>query len=270
MTAQRHLVHGCLRRPTDPSKGAGLLMTATLRPPAGAVARADPDDRLGDYLDALRFYLSLPDEVVDRILFVDNSASDLDRLVALASGTEHGKTVEFIGFAGNDHPPERGKAYGEFKLMDHGLANTTLFGADDRVWKTTGRLKFLNLPQMMRAVGRRRFDFVCDLHNVPWVGSGSIAARRYMDLRVFAFRVGAYRQVLGGQWQRHEAGFDAADIYRLMMEARASCEVVPRMPIQPQLQGISGRHLRDYQSSGQQAKDNVRSLCRRVAPWLWL
>ena len=116
---------------TNTGSGAGrpvgVLMTATLRPPAAAVARSDPNDRLNDYLDALRFYLDTPDAVVNRILFVDNSASDLGPLQDLVRNHAHGKRVELISFSGNDHPPERGKAYGEFKLMDHGLKQSTLF-----------------------------------------------------------------------------------------------------------------------------------------------
>lgn len=270
MIQQRHLIQGSRWVPSPTAKGAGLLMTATLSPPAHAVARSDPAARLHDYLEALRFYLSLPDETVDRILFVDNSAGDLGPLLALASGIDHAKQIEFISFAGNDHPIERGKAYGEFKLMDHGLANTTLFSADDNVWKTTGRLKFLNLPDMVRAVTPRRFDFVCDLHNLPWIGSRHFSERQHMDLRVFAFRPSAYDAVLRGLWRQHDAGFDAKSLYRAMREARGRFAVLPRFPIQAQLQGISGRHQRDYQSAAQRAKDDMRSWVRRYVPALWL
>lgn len=245
-------------------------MSATLAPPAAAVGRADPVDRLRDYQDALRFYLLLPGAVIDRILFVDNSNADLTPLVELARQIPHGKTVEFISFAGNDHPYQLGKAYGEFKLMDFGLANSTLFEPEDIVWKTTGRLKFLNLEKMAQQSRALSFDVLCDLHNVPWVGSGRWSSRRHMDLRVFAFRIKAYDAVFRGEWQANGSGFDAETLYLRVLQKRASLRIVPRFPLQAELQGISGRHLRDYKSRSQTAKDAVRSIVRRVMPWLWL
>ncbi len=253
----------------DPS-GAGLVMSATLAPPTEAVARADPADRLNDYLDALRFYLSLPDTVIDRVLFIDNSNSDITPLAELARRFPHGKVVELISFEGNTHPHQFGKAYGEFKLMDYGLANTTLFAPEDLVWKTTGRLKFLNLPQMVARCRTLHFDVLCDLHNVPWVGSGKWRNYQNMDLRVFAFRMRAYDAILRDLWRSHETGFDAEFFYHWMRRGHGNVRVTPRFPLQAQLQGISGRHERDYASGSQRAKDLIRGALRSVIPWLWL
>lgn len=263
-------IQGSKREASAPNKGAGLIMSATLVPPTAAVARADPTDRLNDYLDALRYYLALPNTVIDRILFVDNSNSDLIPLAELVQNLPHDKLVEFISFEGNDHPYQRGKAYGEFKLMDFGLANTTLFGPDDIVWKTTGRLKFLNLPEMSKRCRKLSFDVLCDLHNVPWVGSGHWRNYQNMDLRVFAFRMRAYDTILRDLWRTREEGFDAEFMYYRMRQKYPNLRVIPRFPLQAQLQGISGRHQRDYRSSSQRAKDAVRGAVRRITPWLWL
>lgn len=270
MNEQRDLIKGPRWQPRRGTAGAALLMTATLKPPVSAVARSDPQARLNDYLDALGFYLGLPDETIDRILFIENTASDLGPLINLAASLPHGKTVEFIGFSGNDHPAERGKAYGEFKLIDHGLAKNSIIAADDIVWKTTGRLKFLNLPEVARSLAKSDFDFAVDLHNVPWVGSRDYSARRHMDLRVFGFRLKAYDVMLRSLWQRKEIGLDAEDLFHAILSARPYYKVVPRFPVQPRLQGISGRHERDYQSRSQRTKDGVRILSRQYLPWLWL
>ena len=251
-------------------KAAGLLMSATLVPPTAAVARADPGDRLNDYLDALRYYLALPATVIDRILFIDNSDSDLTPLAELVKNFPHDKDVELISFQGNDHPYQRGKAYGEFKLMDFGLAQTTLFGPDDIVWKTTGRLKFLNLPAMTARCRMLLFDILCDLHNVPWVGSGKWRNYQTMDLRVFAFRRRAYDGLLHDLWRAHESGFDGDFMYRHIVQNRQNFRIIPRFPLQAQLQGISGRHQRDYRSGSQRIKDGVRGAMRTLVPGIWL
>ena len=245
-------------------------MSATLVPPPAAVARADPTDRMNDYLEALRFYLSIPSATIDRILFVDNSNGDLTPLVELVQHLPHDKDVELLAFEGNDHPHERGKAYGEFKLMDYGLANTALFGPEDILWKTTGRLKFLNLPEMIASCKNLSFDVLCDLHNVPWIGSGKWHNYHNMDLRVFAFRMRAYDAIFRNLWRTRETDLDAEFMYYRMRRAYPNLEVLPRFPVQAKLQGISGRHQRDYRSNSQRAKDAVRGAVRRITPWLWL
>lgn len=271
MTHKVIRIQGCQRHGGKPSVGVGLIMSATLVPPTAAVARANPRDRLKDYLEALQYYLSLPQWAIDRILFVDNSDGDLEPLSDLVRHLPHDKDVELISFAGNDHPYQRGKAYGEFKLLDYGLANTTLFRSDDIVWKTTGRLKFLNLPEMIERSRGLRFDVLCDLHNVPGVGSGAWHDYQHMDLRVFAFRVRAYDLMLRDIWRTREVGLDGGFMYRHMRQHQCpGLRVIPRFPLQARLQGISGRHQRDYMSSSQRAKDAFRAVARRITPWLWL
>lgn len=270
MTHSVYRIQGINRDSSSAGRGAGLIMSATLAPPAAAVARSDPADRLNDYRDALRYYLSLPRDVIDRILFVDNSNGDMSALMGLVREVPHDKDVELISFAGNDHPYQRGKAYGEFKLMDFGLANTTLFGPEDIVWKTTGRLKFLNLPEMTEQCEKLNFDVLCDLHNVPWVGSGKWRNHHNMDLRVFAFRMRAYDAVFRDLWRSHEEGLDAEFMYHHLRRPHANLRIEPRFPVQAKLQGISGRHQRDYQSASQRTKDAIRGVVRRITPWLWL
>jgi hypothetical protein len=89
-------------------------------------------------------------------------------------------------------------------------------------------------------------------------------------LRAFAFRLRAYDAILRGLWRGHESGFDGELIYKRMRQKHSDLRVIPRFPVQARLQGISGRHQRDYGSYSQRAKDAVRSATRRMAPWLWL
>jgi hypothetical protein len=107
---------------------ATVVMTATITPPqnAPALTRVDPRLRLEDYKQALRFYMAVPDHLVDRILFIDNSNADLSDLQRIVDAEAHDKRVELISFEGNDHPPEFGKRYGEFRLLDVSLAKSEL------------------------------------------------------------------------------------------------------------------------------------------------
>ncbi len=246
-----------------------VIMTATIRPPATAVARSDPATRMNDYVESLKFYLSVPGNVIDRVLFIDNSASDMDPLVQLAMRMHHDKAVEIISFDGNDHPPGYGKAYGEFKLMDFGLANNTLLSDEDVFWKVTGRLRFRNIVEMIAALPAA-YDVACDLHNLPLVGTGRLIGNRYMDLRTFSCKVRAHRLLFGGLYEAPTWRFDWRYLYQAVERARGNLDIIPRFPIQPELDGVSGRHNREYNSGVQSLKNSMRTLGRRVVPWLWI
>jgi len=246
-----------------------VLMTATVSPPAGAVARSDPQVRIRDYCEALEFYVGLPSDQFDRIVFADNSASDLTPMYAAIAGRCRDKTIELLSFQANDHSPTLGKAYGEFRLIDTALEHTQLIGPQDLVWKTTGRLRCLNLGQLDRAIDRD-VDMACDLHNVPFVGTGKMVGGEMMDLRLFAFRAQFYEQMIRGRWRAAGSGFDARFMYRVAVEAPACWRVQPRFPRQPIISGISGRTERDYLGPAQRMKDRFRDIMRRIAPRLWL
>lgn len=246
-----------------------ILMTATLTPPPSAIARADPELRLRDYCEALSFYLSLPASRFDRIVFADNSDSDLNPLLELAQRDNRDKRVELLSFQANDHDPALGKAYGEFRIIDTALGASTCLNPHDHVWKTTGRLRCLNINELDLASSPNDC-FVCDLYNLPFVRSGRWDDRGRMELRLFRFQPQAY-----DRWIRHSQRngpdfFDEKYLYRVMLAARKEASISPRFPLQPTIAGVSGRTQRDYRSSSQRLKDGIRKVTRRLAPWLWL
>lgn len=246
------------------------MMTATISPPPGAVARSDRAKRLADYLAALEFYLSLPNETVDRVVFVDNSAGDTDAVEALARRVAHDKTVEIISFDGNDHPVHYGKAYGEFKLIDYGLATSRLARENDVLWKVTGRLRLTNIAEIAAALPRP-YDLACDLRNVPILGMGKLRGSPNMDLRAFACSMHGYRGLFDGLWRERTTGFDAEFFYDVVKAALdGTHRIVPRFPVQPRFAGASGRHDRQYDAGLQALKTDVRAVMRRALPWLWL
>ncbi len=246
-----------------------VLMTATLTPPATAVARSDSATRLHDYLEALTFYLSLPTSRFDRIVFADNSASDLTPLLELAERENRDKRVELLSFQANDHNPALGKAYGEFRILDTALAASACLRPDDHVWKTTGRLRCLNIEALDRAIAKE-YCLVCDLFNVPFVRSGGWRDRGRIDLRLFRFQPVAYDRWFRGVRRDGPEPFDEKAIYEIIVAACREASVCPRLPIQPMIAGISGRTQRDYLSPRQRFKDGIRGMTRRIVPWLWL
>ena len=133
-----------------------LVMTATIKPPAGVIAshRNNPSERMKDYAEALTFYLSDQCRLIDRIVFIDNSAADLGPLQRLVEQRGGSKQVELLSFYGLDYPPDYTKGYGEFKLLDHGFENAPLMrqmADQDKWWKVTGRYRATNLDRLVRS-----------------------------------------------------------------------------------------------------------------------
>jgi len=267
----RKIVGNQFREPSKhkAAEGRCLLLTATIAPPQSAVPRSNPRVRLNDYIESLNFYLSLPANYIDRVLFIDNSGSNTGVIEKFVSELHHDKLVEILSFTGNDHPVSYGKAYGEFKLIDIGLKYTSLLAMDDIFWKITGRLQVFNLTEIMKAV-RNQYDIVCDLHSVPWIGTGKLFGNKWMDLRLFSCSVRAYNLCLRDKYAEFGPGTDQHSLYRAALQARAQFKVLPRFPIQPIIHGISGRHGRNYNAGLERVKTGVRTYVRRWAPVFWL
>jgi hypothetical protein len=244
-------------------------MTATISPsPAmGETLRADATLRLQDYCRALRWYLELPDDAIDRVILLENSGWDLAPFSELAAAVGGRKQLELISTS-TDSPAERGKGYSESLMIEEGLSRSRLLDPDSTVWKVTGRLRVLNLPEMVRTAPKQ-FDLYCDLRHVPLIGE-SLGGNQWMETRLFATTPAAYSRLFGGQ-----AGCDYViekGFFRLVRAAMTDGEINihPRFLRQPVLDGISGASGASYRSPSYRAKEVLRTVARRFAPSLWL
>lgn len=255
-------------------------MTASITPPPNApgLKRSDPAVRMRDYLEAFSFYLSLPDHAVDRVVLLENTDTDLSPFRELASKEQGRKRVELIGFQANDHDPNLGKGYGEFRMLDIGLERSVLLREPSPMWKVTGRLKIRNLARLIETAPRSYLVY-CDLRYVP-VFADRISGNRWMDLRVASWTPAGYDRYLRGKYPelrnqfRPQGNIGPEDyLYARMREALSTLPdhgIVPRFRIQPIIDGFGGNHNLSYQSRKYKAKELVRAASRRLTPWLWL
>jgi hypothetical protein len=250
--------------------GQTLLLTATITPPPDAVklARTDPAARLNDYLQALAFYLNLPDNAIDRIIFVENSNSDISKLRALAAQFPN-KEVEFISFNGLDYPTKYGRAFGEARLMDYAFANSEIIAELDdeaRIWKGTGRLRLTNFPAMIRRAPDD-YELYCDLRNVN---------AQWMDQRFYSFTPSGYRTILQNiaddlREDRHNTLAAETLMYRIVVQHVAPGRAVPRFRTQPFISGISGFGNYDYGRGVKNClKDYTKVISRKLRPNYWI
>ena len=248
-----------------------LLMTATINPLKGipSLARTDPVLRLGDYAKGLAYYLGLLGQGLDGIVFVENSDYDISSLKKLAEAAGAADRVEFISFFGLDYPPAYGRGYGEFKLVDHGHANSRLLRQDDDLitWKCTGRYLIRNLDQIVRK-RPKSFDIychmrdyrypLCELYLLAWNRKGYESAIRgvYTKLR---------NDITSGQHTVEEG------LFRKVIEALpADVRVVKRFRQVPLVDGVRGWNNTSYSSRPWHMKILVRRIARTLLPWLWI
>jgi len=247
-----------------------LLLTATVSPPAGVpfLTRTDPQLRLQDYADALRRYLAVPDESVDRIVLADNSDSDLRELEALVRDAQTTKDVELLSFPGRDYPVEQGRSVGETYLIDEALRRSRILGAlgDDEIfWKVTGRLRVRNLGPLVDTTPD------CDLY---------IDLRRYRlhwaDTRVYASTPAAFRRaflaridVLRHDLLPNDAVAPEQLLFDELLSLRGDLRLAPRLRLEPVIEGTSGLG-ENYRRPRRRLESGVRSAARRLAPALWI
>ena len=242
-------------------------MTATVTPPPGAASlkRVDPALRLQDYAAALKFYSArLEAGVVDAIVFVENSNSDVSMLKELASHCACKDRIEFVSFFGLDYPSAYGRAYGEMKLVDYAMSHSRcIFEAEDEsmVWKITGRYLLRNIEQVIRVW--EDAVLVCHCRNHP---------QRWADMYFMGWMKRHYPQLLQGVYGRlkeSELGEPSEVEFRRIVDERArSVRVQRRFLTVPRLEGVRGFDNAAFER--QRGKAALRACMARMMPWVWI
>lgn len=249
-----------------------LVLTASVDPkgmPAAATL-ADPRRREADYIDSLN-YLIRNHPRLRRIVFIENSGWDLDRLRNAASNNPMGKEVEFISCSLNDFPRHLGKSYGELLMLDHGLSESKLVKRGRYFAKLTGRNRLLNITRLLERL-ETPFDFACDLrdHSI-YERLGLRWAGRKGESRFFVMTVSYYDQFFRGRYREmsEQTGMYIEDlIYQCAKGPNPGQVVLRRFPVEPMFRGIAGHWGKDYGGPGERLKCSLRAALRRLTPWL--
>ena len=248
-----------------------LLLTATINPLRGipSLARTDPLLRLGDYAKSLEFYLGLLDRCFDGIVFVENSAYDLSPLIQQAQAAGAADRVEFISFFGLDYPPACGRGYGEFKLVDHAYAHSSLLrqDADQITWKCTGRYLVRNMDKIvLRRPGA--FDLYCNMRNYQY---------RLCDLFLLAWNRKGYDSAIKDVYPKLRNDIVPGKhtieetLFRAVVEALPDdVRVVNRFKHVPLVDGIRGWDNTRYSSRPWHLKILTRRIAGTLLPRLWI
>jgi hypothetical protein len=241
-----------------------LLMTATITPQnAPNLARIDPAMRLKDYESALGFYLGLIDRPLHGIVFVENSDSDVTTLRRLVASRGLTERVEFLCNYGVHLYSEKGRAHGEFKLLDHAMAASVMVteaGRDHVVWKITGRYRVKNLVSII-ASAPRGFEAYVDMKDHP---------RRWMDMRLMAWTSDGYDRIFRGVADALGSKTHEMLMRDYLPKRALDARLVPRFRREPFIDGVRGWDNGNYSEGKELLKCYVRSVGRVLAPWYWM
>lgn len=243
-------------------------MTATIAPLHGipALARTDPKLRLQDYQASLAFYVKLLGGCFDAIIFAENSNSDIAPLVAACALCCHPHRVEFISFYGLHYPPQYGRGYGEFRLIDYAIANSKLLLPEDVIWKVTGRYIVKNIKSIVNSKPAAA-DIYCHMRNYPY---------RLCELYLLAWNNRGYESAIKGIYPKLRNDVVAnlhtieETLFRRLLEQTGDAiNVVPRFNVVPIVEGVRGWDNSPY-SSAWSPKLAARRLANMFVPTLWI
>lgn len=250
-----------------------LLMTATVTPPQNAanLARTDPQARLQDYTQALKFYLSLIHQGIDKIIFAENSNSDLTSLEEIITQKKLKDRVELLVWYGLDYPPSYSRAYGEFKLIDYVMNNSqTIRNLQENhaiIWKITGRYKVKNLTEIITRQPKD-FGLYINFRNLP---------RAWADMYLIAWSIKGYQSYLQEVYpqlkieqKESSQGISPEELFRVLLKHKKIDEVklVSRFNTIPIIDGIRGFDGQNYSEA--YGKLYLRRLAIHLFPWLWI
>jgi hypothetical protein len=243
-------------------------MTATIIPAANAgVKRADPQLRLEDYKQALRYWLNYDHRAVEQILLLENSGADLAELRAIASDENPlGKPVEILSVPGNQIPEGTNYGYTEMQMLDEGLAVSQLQQQTTHMIKVTGRLTFPALGKALDRIGKP-FDLMVDCRKLGFPRRGFDASTQ-----LFVCSHDFYDRVLRDSKKK----MNSTDIrllehliFRQVISFKGQPGIYLRFPCNIEPVGYSGFKSRSYNSPKAAIIRAIRAALRVIAPGYW-
>ena len=127
-----------------------LLLTATIDPQGMQGASFSVAERAEMYVEALRFYVqALVHRTTPCIVFAENSGA-----IRVVQQQVDSPLIEWVDVSGNEYDSSRGKGYNETLLIRKAIAQSQVIQRAGRFFKVTGRLKVLNIGQLLDEVAQ--------------------------------------------------------------------------------------------------------------------
>src|SRR5688572_8374543 len=214
-----------------------LVITSSVYVSAPYTVLVDPEKRKKQYHESILFFIK--DSPLTKIIVCDNSGYHYPgSLYDLA--ISHNKEIELLSFQGNNElVATYGKGYGEGEIMQFVLSNSILMGQVEGFLKVTGRLKLINVSELLRRCNHWENYFMPvsllrPRFMVPKAARGCVEVRVYYTTKKFFKEVlfTAHKEVRDGNTFFMEHAYHKA---MAISSTKVKCFSVP-----PEITGMSG------------------------------
>ncbi|WP_269518250.1 hypothetical protein [Alteromonas sp. BMJM2] len=231
--------------------------------------RSSPELRISDYYNALDFYIHNLNENIDVILFCENTNADLSVFAPLKKNASAKKIdLQLHSFQGTCSP-SLGKGRCEFEILDE--ANKYVeenYGENNNIWKITGRLIIENINSLINSRPSDSQLYI-DLRSVPYIGE-KLGGNKWADMRAFAYNSNFYKDFLMNSGQNFSSVVEKSLFQKIINERLLEKGTCPRLKVEPIFRGICGGSNKNYKSLEYRLKYIVRSVSRKLTPFVWL
>jgi hypothetical protein len=266
----------------DIEENFALILTATIN--VDNIPRVYPADksvREDQYIKTLIYYLQNHPKV-KKIIFIENSASSLERLKQAAQKNTYQKEIEFISIDTNLSHGHRGKGFGECLLVQQGLKQSELITKVTHFGKITGRICLVNLTQILEMLPAI-FDCACDYKDLGYKIKKILfnqKGKEFCDTRFIIFSKDFYYSHVETLHIDFLEKFPKkyfcieVEYYQKIHSIENRANILKRFPIEPRFLGISGHSgskkygSKDYNSFTEQLKYQIRVISRKLIPFL--
>ena len=214
-----------------------LVITSAVHAIAPYTFLTDAGEREKQYIDSIIFFIE--HGPVRKIIVCDNSGYTYPKsLQDLAQ--IHQKELELLSFKGSsDLVSAYGKGYGEGEILEFILSNSVLMAQAEGFLKVTGRLKLVNISELLQKINFSENYFMPISLLRPHFMMPE-AVRRCVDVRVYYTTKDFFKQHLLFAYKnvRDENTFFLEHAYHKALENGSG--KVRRFPVPPEIVGMSG------------------------------
>lgn len=254
-----------------------LLLTACIQPSdenlkKNNIQRSDPIIRLEDYQKALHYWLNEFKGPLHGIVFVENSGYSLESLKEIAfKFNKHNIATEFLQQLAS--PLKQGLHYGysELELIDYAFEKSELISECDYVIKTTGRLYFTKLGNLIKKLPLN-YDIAIDIKDYKIFNK----EKHYANTTIFLVKKDFYLKELLNAKRLMAPINKQAHIEKIYFNIlkdflnSKSYKVLLRFPFTMHPTGFGAHWNFDYSSPKKILISYLRDISRVIFPKLWI
>jgi hypothetical protein len=214
-----------------------LVITSSVYVSAPYTVLVDPEERKKQYYDSISFFIR--ESPLTKIIVCDNSGYRYSESLYVLARSRN-KEIELLSFQGNTElVANYGKGYGEGEIMQFVLLNSILIRQVEGFLKVTGRLKLINVAELLHRCNHRE-NYFMPISLIRPRFMVPKAARCCVEVRVYYTTKTFFREVLFNAHKevRDKNTFFMEHAYHkamAMSSTKVKCFSVP-----PEIIGMSG------------------------------